>query len=102
MGEQVFGKYVNDACVKRGKELCKEAQVEHQKKVDYGKKEIYQAAKEGAVSLRNRARGKSYSIVGASYCCFECTHSINKRFKMCVGCRNGSQFIKQEEVANVS
>ncbi len=101
MGEQVFGRYVNNACVKRGKELCKEAQVEHQKKVDYGKKEIYQAAKEGAVSLRNRARGKVMMTGLIRYRCCECIHNkIN--FDKCRKCGNGEAFVKQEEVANVS
>jgi len=102
MGEQVFGRYVNDACVKRGKELLKEAKEVHKKKAEDGKKDIYQSAKEGATYLRNKARGKIMIGTGVAYCCFECIyHRVN--CSECRVCQNGSSFEPtKKEVANVS
>ncbi len=43
---------------KAGKELLRKATEDHLKRKEYGNKESYQAAKEGATYLYNKLRGK--------------------------------------------
>ncbi len=93
--DKAFGKYVNSACQKAGQKLLKEAKAEKQKKVDYGKKEIYQSAKEAATYMRNKARGKVTLYSTSSYCCFECRNRLKGPCRFCM---NGSKFepVKKE------
>jgi len=96
--DYAFGKYVNKACQQRGKELVKEAIEDKKKKEDYGKKEIYQSAKEAATFLCNKAKGKIITI-GRSYCCFECKYriTIRKIESPCKYCNNGEYFTRKEK-----
>ncbi len=47
-----------DQAEKAGKECLRQAKEEHLKRKEYGAKESYQAAKEGATYLYNLRRGK--------------------------------------------
>ncbi len=47
-----------DRAEKAGKEILRKATEEHHKRKEYGAKESYQAAKEGATYLYNLRRGK--------------------------------------------
>jgi len=48
---EAFGKYVNSACIARGKELLKEAKEAHNKRRDDSSRDIEQAAKDIATGL---------------------------------------------------
>lgn len=59
---EAFGKYVNSACMERGKQLVKEAKEEHNKRKEASDKDVEQAAKDIATGLVGIGKGRILTL----------------------------------------